>query len=137
MLRPLVYISLAPLTELTNDQSIRALVPIPLHRHRLMERGYNQTELLCTAFSRKISIPVKKNLLIKRKKTDAQAGLDRSKRLVNIKGAFSCPGRFPKGARLLLVDDVCTTGSTLNECAQVLKKAGATHVYGFVIAHGK
>jgi ComF family protein len=105
---------------------------VPLHRWRLLRRGYNQAALLAGAIAKsqgKRAIP---DLLQRRRNTVSQGGLSRSGRLRNVRGAFRLNARFTaavKGKTILLVDDVFTTGATLSECCRVLKKAGAAEVH--------
>jgi competence protein ComFC len=105
------------------------IVPVPLHPARQRERGFNQASLLAEMLSAETSIPAKP-LLERIRYTTTQTALDRSERMENLHNAF----RLRKNAdvrslRVLLVDDVLTTGSTLNECARVLKRAGAFSVH--------
>lgn len=113
------------------------LVPVPLHRSRERERGFNQSEVLAKALTKELKIPVQL-LLAKQKKTPSQATLKRKERLSNLTNAFSIlhPDQHIPST-ILLVDDVATTGTTLNECARVLKQHGAKKVFGVVLAHGK
>lgn len=105
------------------------VVPVPLHPKRLAKRGYNQVEILI----RGMNMPV--NSVLKRvKDTISQTGLSRIKRQENVSGAFICTQQVE--GEILLVDDVATTGATLDECARVLKSAGARRVYGLVVARG-
>ena len=101
------------------------IIPVPLHWVRFIQRGYNQSVLLGEELSRWTGIPLKRRL--KRiRNTKHQAFLEKEERKTNIKGAFAV--RYPeqiKGKRVLLIDDVMTTGSTLAECAEILTKAGA------------
>ena len=106
------------------------LVPVPLHPSREADREYNQSWELCLRLSRLTGIPAAKALL-RTRATDSQASLDREERLKNLRGAFAvAKTRFwePKidlqGRRILLVDDVFTTGATTNECARVLRREG-------------
>lgn len=112
------------------------LVPVPLHPKRQLSRGFNQSELLAKVIHKKLKIPFA--LALKRRKnTPQQMKLKRSLRLKNLEDAFQCsrPNEII-GKTVLLVDDVSTTGSTLNECAQVLRSAGAKQVFGVVVAKG-
>jgi ComF family protein len=104
------------------------IIPMPLHWKKRWSRGYNQSELLAKEVSRRWGVPVKK--MVRRvKATAAQAGLSNSKRRLNVRGAFQIrKGANLKGLRVLLIDDVLTTGSTASACASVLKRAGASHV---------
>jgi ComF family protein len=103
-----------------------AVVPVPLHRTRFDERGYNQSELLAQAISRATQIPVQP-MLVRTAKTTPQFKLERNERAANMKNAFAiAPGWVPTlGERYLLIDDVRTTGATINECAQTMVLAGS------------
>jgi ComF family protein len=102
------------------------IVPMPLHWKKRWSRGYNQSELLAKEVGRKWGVPVAK--LVRRVKATApQAGLSNSKRRLNVRGAFKTNADL-KGLRVLLIDDVLTTGATASACASVLKRAGAGHV---------
>ncbi|WP_207462874.1 ComF family protein [Azospirillum sp. SYSU D00513] len=113
------------------------LVPVPLHRWRLFRRRYNQAALLAQALGRQTGIPVAPDLMERRRATPSQGGLDRSGRRRNVAGAFR-PRRgadtLLAGKRVLLVDDVLTTGATLAECAKVLRRAGAARVEVLTLA---
>jgi competence protein ComFC len=108
---------------------IEALVPVPLHRSRLRERGYNQSLLLAQQIGKAIGAPVIEERLVRVKNTISQATLSRQERMANVTNAFQLkqPELF-RGKSIGLVDDVFTTGSTMNECARLLKDAGATSV---------
>lgn len=109
------------------------LVPVPIHWSRQWERGFNQSELLAQRVSRALSLPVKP-ALVRRRRTPPQVGLEAVARQRNLQGAFATrPQASVAGRRLILVDDVRTTGSTLAECAAVLKNAGAYAVYGLTV----
>lgn len=120
----------------------------PLHSKRLASRGYNQAEILAQKLSDKINIPLE-NLLRKTKSTKRQVELTGKKRRKNLKGVFKMTrqhhpdrsgGIYKKysirNKRILIIDDITTTGSTLNECAKVLKENGAKEVWGLVVARG-
>lgn len=111
------------------------IVPVPLHRSRLRQRGFNQAVLLGKALSRQLLIPMVPDALIRARPTEPQINLRATERRANVLGAFSVarPASVA-GKRLLLLDDVMTTGSTLDECAKELKKAGADMVTAFTIA---
>jgi len=104
------------------------IVPVPLHWTRRLARGYNQTALVAQIISKKINIPVKK--VIKRvKATPKQASLDRKQRLKNLDGAFTpAASEKCKNLKILLIDDVMTTGTTLNAASQTIIDAGASEV---------
>jgi ComF family protein len=102
------------------------IIPMPLHWKKRWSRGYNQSELLAKEVSRRWGVPVAK--IVRRvKPTAPQAGLSNSKRRLNVRGAFKTSANL-KGLRVLLIDDVLTTGATAGACASVLKRAGASHV---------
>ncbi|NYZ16303.1 ComF family protein [Azospirillum sp. RWY-5-1] len=107
------------------------LVPVPLHRWRLFRRRYNQAALLALAVGRAAGLRVVPDLLVRRRQTPTQGGLDRDGRRRNVAGAFALGrGRAAAvaGRRVVLVDDVLTTGATVSECARVLLRAGAAGV---------
>lgn len=110
------------------------LIPVPLHPKRERQRGFNQATLLAEAVGGELSLPVLKNKLQRSKNTLPQINLSRKKRRENVQGAFIYQGKDLVGETILLVDDVCTTGATLNECAKELKKAQAKEVWGLVLA---
>ncbi|MDO8620848.1 MAG: ComF family protein [Candidatus Levybacteria bacterium] len=119
-----------------NNKSLIFLVPIPLHSSKLRSRGYNQAEILAAALSKKLGFPTA-NLLKRLKKTPSLAGLTQKIRKANIKGAFEVEKdkkEILKNAIIFLVDDIFTTGATLNEAAKMLKKSGAKKVYGLALA---
>jgi ComF family protein len=110
------------------------IVPVPLHPARQRERGFNQAGLLAKLLARQSSIPVKP-LLERIRYTNTQTALDRSERMENLHNAFRLRKNADvRGLRMLLVDDVLTTGATLNECARVLKRAGALSVHAATAA---
>jgi ComF family protein len=106
------------------------ILPVPLHPTRLRERTFNQAELLARALADRMGIPCEENLLIRCRPTQPQAELTREERSRNVRGAFDLrSGSGLRGSRLLLVDDVLTTGATAEACAALLKKAGARSVW--------
>ena len=108
------------------------LVPVPVHRDRLRDRGYNQAALLATALGRRLGLPVV-DLLERSRATVKQHRLDRAGRLRNLRDAFSIApgGRAPP--LVIVVDDILTTSATLESCARVLRAAGSVRVGGLVI----
>lgn len=108
-----------------------ALCPVPLHWTRKFWRGFNQSEVLAELVSVRSGIPVRR-LLTRRRRTLPQVGLDREGRKQNMVGAFRAVEEVP--AHVILVDDVCTTGSTLAACAKALLMAGAKRVDALVLA---
>ncbi len=110
------------------------IVPMPMHWRRRWSRGFNQAELLSKAIAKRLNLPVK-NAVQRRKATPPQAGLTAAQRRLNVSGAFGI--RRPaavKGKRILLVDDVFTTGATAGACARALKRAGAVRVEVLTVA---
>jgi ComF family protein len=104
------------------------LVPVPLHRWRLFARRFNQSALLARALARGTGKPWSPSVLMRRRATPSQATLPAAERRRNVRGAFTVPARaraLIAGRRVLLIDDVLTTGSTVNACAETLLKAGA------------
>ena len=120
------------LSRLSVDAEV--LVPVPLHPKRIRERGFNQSELLAKEMGKRLGHPVEAGLLARTKDTPAQISTStQEERRDNIKEAFACTGDVA-GRRLLLVDDVVTTGSTMAACAAPLKSAGAEAVWGIAFA---
>lgn len=110
-----------------------ALVPVPVHASRKKMRGFNQAEILAEIIGKKLGIPVKPEMLIRNKKTLPQKDLSASERLKNLSGAFAA-GKMEDGIRrVILVDDIYTTGSTVEACARALRAAGVEQVYFVVI----
>lgn len=109
------------------------VVPIPLHRKRLKERGFNQAKLIAEPLANYLHCPLGEKILIRQKNTASQMTLGRKDRLNNIKDAFIVKEEVV-GKRILLVDDVMTTGSTLENAVQTLKQAGAHQVSAIVLA---
>jgi len=115
------------------------LVPIPLHPSRYRSRGFNQAEVIASALSKRLDIPVNTTLLIRTEKTTPQVEMkDRDKRLMNMKGVFTVKNNSSmlrcNNVTILLIDDVFTTGATLRSAASVFKHAGAPFVWGITIA---
>ncbi|MEA2088625.1 MAG: ComF family protein [Patescibacteria group bacterium] len=112
--------------------------PVPLHKMRIRYRGFNQSELLLEELAKqKIILPQAISLKLQRIcYTTPQVKLKAKERIKNLKKAFAYKGKSLKNRNIILIDDVATTCSTLNECAQILKQHGARKVYGIVIAKG-
>lgn len=109
------------------------IVPMPLHPNRLRSRGFNQAAEIARHLSRKLDIPCAYDALIRLHDTPPQAGLHRDERWHNLVGAFGCPKPLA-ACRILLVDDVLTTGASLSACAAALREAGATRIEVAVVA---
>jgi ComF family protein len=111
------------------------LIPIPLSKKRLRWRGFNQAEIIARALGEAFAYPL--NFALHRKnRTAPQASLNESDRATNIQGSFVWTGPNLSGQTIILIDDVVTTGATLNEAAKILRAAGAGQVYGLVLAKG-
>lgn len=108
-------------------RSAQVVVPVPLHRGRLRERGFNQSELLARKVAERMGLPLTADLLIRCQPTQAQSGLALEDRKRNVRGAFVA-SRQINGSTVLLVDDVISTGSTASECAKALRQVGAARV---------
>lgn len=120
----------------SNNYDCDLIVPVPVHITRLKERGYNQSEILAEHISKILNLPLDTTSLQKIKKTENQVDLDFKERKANLSGAFKVMDKSKiKGKKILLVDDVFTTGSTLDACCDVLFKAGAKAVFGLTLAH--
>jgi ComF family protein len=112
-----------------------ALVCVPLHPRRLRERGYNHSSLLVRELGRSIDWPVIDDCLIRVKQTQPQVrAVDVEERRRNVADAFMCRDEQVKGKQIILIDDVCTSGATLESCAAALKNKGAKSVWGLTLA---
>lgn len=112
------------------------LIPVPLHPKRLRERGFNQALLLVKEVSRRTGIPYRKRVLRKVRPTIPQVNLSGAEREKAVRGSFHIVGKEEvEGKSILLVDDVYTTGATVNECSKVLLAAGAERVDVLTLAH--
>ncbi|MFH1859476.1 MAG: ComF family protein [bacterium] len=119
------------------SERIDIIIPIPLHKTRLKARGYNQSDILAAFMGKKLGIPVSRNNLKRIKATITQASLKRKERIKNIHNAFCIqkPEEI-SGKRILLIDDVFTTGATSNECSRILKQAGSSDIFVLTLARG-
>lgn len=116
------------------DRRFDILIPVPLHPTRERERGFNQAQLLAELLSARISVPVRP-ALERIRYTTTQTAFDRAERMENLRDAFRLRKKaHVRDLRVLLIDDILTTGSTLSECARVLKKAGAISVHAATAA---
>jgi ComF family protein len=111
------------------------LIPVPLHKSRYRERGFNQSEILAEEISKITGLSVLKNALKRKKNTKDQTNLSPRQREENVRGAFVVTQpEMINGKKIILVDDVITTGATLSECARMLKQAGVEKILGMTIA---
>jgi ComF family protein len=113
---------------------IEIVVPVPIGRARRKERGYNQAALLAYPLALCSEIPYQSHALSRKRETRTQVGLNPLERKLNVADAFVAAREFVEGKSVLVVDDVTTTGATLNACAQALISAGARLVYGLTLA---
>ncbi|MBI4460091.1 MAG: ComF family protein [Acidobacteria bacterium] len=140
-LRPLAQ----PLSELLAEAARRLephswdlILPVPLHRRRQRQRGFNQAELLASRLSKTLRVPLGTKDCVRIRDTRPQTGLRAAERRKNVAGAFHVPRpESVSSLRVLLVDDVLTTGATVNACAQALGEAGARGVWVATLARAK
>lgn len=113
------------------------IMPVPLHPRRLRERGFNQAEIIAKIIAQKTNLSLSADALQRMKYTGQQAKLAADERSRNLEGAFIWALPYPPPDNVILADDVYTTGATMNECARILKRAGARRVWGVVLAAGQ
>lgn len=118
-------------------RDISLIVPIPLGRKKRRSRGFNQAEILAEKLSGKVQIPLDADHLVRWRDTKPQKSLDPTARRENVRGIFRWTGRSLSGQKVLLIDDIYTTGSTLDSASRTLKKAGAEKVYFLTISIGQ
>ena len=136
-LRALAVLLARLLSDYQIDTSVpgEVLVPVPLHPKRLRERGYNQSRLLAKELGKLVDLPVVDDCLVRERHSLPQARTSTvGERRRNVAGAFSCRDRRLQDKPVLLIDDVSTSGATLDACARALKEAGAASVWGLVLA---
>jgi ComF family protein len=114
-----------------------AVLPVPLGQARFKQRGYNQAGLLAAALAGELSLEFEPQALVRRRETASQVGLDRRGRMENVRLAFRALSQYVCGRRILVVDDLLTSGATLSYCALSLKQAGAKAVYGITVARAR
>jgi ComF family protein len=118
-------------------EEIDAFVPVPVSRQRMRKRGYNQASLLAQAMSRRVGIPVQEEWLVRRTDTAAMRSMGADERRNNLKKAFTAPSDDVESKVIMLVDDIYTTGSTVDACAAALLGAGAAEVNFISLAIGE
>lgn len=119
-------------------RDIKMVIPVPLHESRQKIRGYNQSELLAREIGRELGLPVEGDIINRAKNTPSQTGLDRKGRHDNLANAFEIrnSGNL-QGENILLVDDIYTTGATVENCSRILKEGGAKNIFVVTCAAGK
>lgn len=123
-----------------NGFQVDAIIAVPLHAERQKQRGYNHAQLLAEVCASLVGVPLYSDMVQRQRATPAQVGLSAGQRLQNMAGAFLCTPAFSAGTgalngrRILIIDDVCTTGATIEACAAPLYAAGAAAVSGLVLA---
>ncbi|MBN9392915.1 MAG: ComF family protein [Chloroflexi bacterium] len=123
----------AALTRFGLEGYFDMVFPVPLHPMRQRKRGYNQAALVAEPFARLSGLPYQPAWLTRERYTHSQLEVEGRQRSANVRNAFGWQGPEIKGLKILLFDDVCTSGSTMNECARVLKVNGAAEVWGFTL----
>lgn len=133
--KPLSMIMISTLSSFIKTASVDLILPVPLHIKSLRQRGFNQSLLLANKLGKNLKLPVKGLVLKKVKHTLPQVGLSQAERRKNVRGSFKVISpEDVKDKNILLVDDVFTTGTTVNECSKVLIKAGARGVFIVTLA---
>ena len=133
--RPLTLLTEDALTSFALSSGAEFLIPVPLHRRRLRERGFNQAVLLGRPLAKQWGIPLSVDNLKRIRWTEPQITLSASEREANVRGAFALTDPAAvRGKKVLLLDDVYTTGSTVAECSRVLRQAGTETVYVITVA---
>jgi len=117
-----------------HEWSVDGVVAVPLGRRRLRERGYNQAAMLAYPLALALGVPYGRGVLSRPRETESQVHLSAEERRQNLAGAFQADGRRAAGKSWLVVDDVTTTGATMENCALALKAAGAQRVMGLTVA---
>ena len=129
-----------PLSELVAERlaiegvAAPLVIAVPLHHNRMRQRGFNQAELLAAELRKRMHLAGPKGELVRTRATPPQVGRDRLRRFENVRGAFAWHGSDLRGQSILVIDDVATTGATLDACASALREAGSGPVTGVSIA---
>lgn len=128
---------MARLEQIVSGWNAEVLIPVPLHPSKLRKRGYNQAEIIALNFGREMGIPVNTTILRRNKKTLPQKELNDKERLKNLESAFIITTNDVKYKRIILVDDIYTTGTTIDSCAKALIDAGAEKIYYVSLCIGR
>lgn len=116
-------------------ENIDLIISVPLHKNRQKRRGYNQAELVARSVAKQLEVPFKGDVLVKTSESRSQSVLSRNERFSNLEGLFNVnKAETIFNKNILLIDDIITTGSTINQCSRVLKQAGANSIIAGVIA---
>jgi ComF family protein len=110
------------------------IIPVPLGKKRIKQRGYNQAKLISDGLADEIGVPVRNNILLRTRETRSQVGLDPTARFDNVQNAFQARPHLVKNQVVFLVDDLLTTGATLVACTEALIEAGVSRVFGLTVA---
>lgn len=133
--RPLADLLIETFNKHYIKQNFDVILPVPVHTRRLMARGFNQVTILSQKLATATGIPLDRTSLVKTKNTEPQVRLSRAKRLLNLTNAFQINNKKTiVKKRVLVVDDVSTTGATINEVSKVVRKAGANYVGVIILA---
>lgn len=119
------------------EWNAEGIIPIPLHKSKMKSRGFNQAEVLAKELSKQLSIPCYNNFVIRTKKTLPQKSLNDKQRINNLKNAFKIKENDVKLSKIILIDDIYTTGITIDSVAEVLKQFGVNEVYFITISIGE
>lgn len=111
------------------------IISVPMHKLKKSVRGYNQSELIAKEIAKQMELEFEKDILVKKRNTEVQSTLTKTQRMKNVKGAFLITDVTKiRGKKIILVDDIYTTGSTVNECSKILKQAGVKEICVVTIA---
>lgn len=134
---PLGYLMARKIQLTAPGMRFHYIIPVPLHPYKGLERGYNQSKLLAKQVAEELKVPLNNEVLKRIGYEETQTKLGRNKRRRNIEGAFKLDEKnLLEGKRILLIDDIVTTGATLQECARTLKRGGAGEIWGLTWASG-